>query len=187
MKEASSQSSRKQLKKVQFMLEGFIFIRIILISIIIFLVITNVVVHPSYIKGNSMYPTLKDGQIGVTSIIHRYIKKVSRFDIVVVNSQKENKKLAKRVIGLPNETIEYKDDKLYINGVIYEEVFLDVGYINDQTSGGQLLFTSDYGPITLKQDEYFLCGDNRRVSNDSRQLGPFKKSEIMSIGFFVLF
>lgn len=134
------------------------------------------------VVGNSMYPTLKNGEQGFSSIIHKNVEGLQRFDIVVVKTEKQY--LVKRVIGLPNETIEVKDEVLYIDGQFVNQPFLDQDYVKSFKT-----FTQDFGPITLGEDDYFLMGDNRPVSMDSRfsQYGPFHKDMIISKNIMILY
>lgn len=117
------------------------------------------VFYPIKIVGNSMFPTLKDGEIGICT----RISNISRFDIVVVNQ--DGKKIIKRVIGLPNETIEYKDNQLFIDGNL----------VKDTKKVG---FTKDF-KVKLGSDEYFCMGDNREHSLDSRKYGAYKRKQII--------
>ena len=91
--------------------------------------------------------------------------------------------LIKRVIGLPGETVEYRNNQLYINGEPVEEPFLDASY----TSTYPGTFTSDFKTEKLGEDEYFCMGDNRPHSSDSRYYGAFHKSDIVSKGVFVIY
>lgn len=122
------------------------------------------------VDGNSMYPTLHDGDRGFSFVITRNIQ-INRFDICVIDGNDIEYLLVKRVVGLPNETLEYKDNKLYIDGEYIKEDFLSDTY------------TEDF-KVTLGNDEYFCMGDNREHSNDSRHYGAFSKSEIKSTKFF---
>ena len=85
-----------------------------------------------------------------------------------------NEKLIKRVIGLPGETVEYKDGKLYIDGKV----------MKDEYSKST---TNDFDKVTLGKDEYFVLGDNRAVSIDSRRLGPINKKDILGKARLVIF
>lgn len=162
-------------------------LRIALIGVIIIFTMLHYVVKPLHIKGNSMYPAIESGDTGITSIINVSMGDIKRFDIVTVYSPNEDRNLTKRIIGLPNETIEYKNDSLYINGEYVSEDFLDQDYVSTQTNDGKTYFTKDFGPIKLKEDEYFICGDNRIISVDSRILGPFKEEDILSIYFYKIY
>ena len=97
---------------------------------------------------------------------------IDRFDIVVVKT--DNNRIIKRVIGLPGESVMYEDGKLYINGK----------YVEDSYS---LSETKDFENIVLKEDEYFVLGDNREVSKDSRMIGPVKKEQILGKTRLVIF
>ena len=110
-----------------------------------------------------------------------------RFDVVVVKHKEDDSLWVKRIIGLPNETVEYKDDKLYINGEYIEETFLNSDYIEEQTLGGIIPFTNDFGPIQLGEDEVFLVGDNRPISHDSRSVGAFKLDDLVSKSVYVYY
>lgn len=145
----------------------------ILISFVLILIIVNFIAIPVRVDGSSMYPNLKDGDFGFSGIFTKWFG-IDRFDVVVIDSNKSDNRLVKRIIGLPNETIKYKDNVLYVNGEVVEETFLD-----DSVS-------TDNFEITLGDDEYFVLGDNREVSRDSRYYGPFTSSEIMAKGVLTL-
>lgn len=136
--------------------------------------ISNFIFKPIQINGPSMEPTLHDGSF------HQTIRfsPIDRFDIVVATSSEQHT-VIKRVIGLPNETIEYKNDNLYVNNKKVNEPYLQ------PLKNKQRTFTTDtqnqsHFKVTLKDDEYYLLGDNRPVSKDSRTLGPFKSNQIIS-------
>ena len=158
---------------------------------------------PVRVDGHSMDPTLADSEYLL--VINKL--PIDRFDIVVA-SETENgktKDLVKRVIGLPGETIEYKNDVLYINGKETDEPYLkdyiqkfkedklqstysgkgfeENGELFRQMAQIAEAFTVDRdGSATftkkLLDDEYLLLGDDRIVSKDSRQVGAFKKEQI---------
>ena len=127
------------------------------------------------------------GEFGFSNIFATYTSEPERFDVVVVHYAPTDKLWVKRIIALPGETIEYKDDKLFINGQYVEESFLDAEYINSQTNNGSIRFTDDFGPFTLGENEYFLCGDNRQVSYDSRRVGTFNKEDIVCKYVYILY
>ena len=90
---------------------------------------------------------------------------IKRFDVVVVKNDADHDKIIKRVIGLPNENIIYRNNKLYINKELVET---NIVFKN----------TADF-EYTTKSNEYFVLGDNRPDSKDSRYLGPFSKKKIL--------
>ena len=115
-----------------------------------------------------MKSTLNNGDI---LILNKLDKSYKRFDIVVINY--ENSKLVKRIIGLPGESIEYKDNKLYINGEIIQDV--DVSRTTDFS------LKELYDIEKIPDNYYFVMGDNRGNSSDSRdyRIGLIKKSDIV--------
>ena len=122
-----------------------------------------------------MYPTLDDKDIMILNKIGYEVDGLERLDIVVVKYH--DKYLIKRVIGLPGDSIKYKDNKLYINDEYVEEPFL-----NDDVA------TWDFEMVgTVPEDSYFVMGDNRVVSMDSRDLGTFKKSRIIGKTNFTVY
>lgn len=151
-----------------------------------FLVFTYVV-KPINIEGSSMKPTIFDKDLAMVDAIGLKQNGVKRFDIVIVESERLNSNLIKRVIGLPGETIEFKNDQLYVNGNYTPEPFLDQTFMEtSKLETNKDYFTSDF-KITLMDDEYFVMGDNRLHSEDSRALGPFKRDDFMGKNGFVIF
>ena len=162
-------------------------LKTVVVTFITCFLISTFFLKPVMVQGSSMYPTIKDGSVGFSSIVTRNIRGIERFDIVVIRLDSKKEDLIKRVIGLPGETVEFKNDQLYINGELYDQDFLNSEYVEQEkkrTSSG--LFTSDFS-FTLGEDEYFCMGDNRIVSADSRLYGPFSSKKIKSVGILVLF
>lgn len=142
-----------------------------------------------------MSPTLNPNQIVLTT----NMSKISRGDVIVAKREEEKDLLVKRIIGLPGETVEYKNGVLYINNQetsepyikiysslfkkdeldnLFSKDFLLYSKINDSeyfTEGN----TSKNFKFVLEENEYFILGDFRIVSNDSRHFGPIKRSEII--------
>ena len=140
------------------------------IAIIIFIIIIRMyIITPVRVDGTSMHQTLNDGDI----LLLYKMAKYDRFDIVVLNEEYDDEIIIKRVIGLPGETIEIRDGEIYIDEVLMPE---DYGYCE----------TSDYDKVTLEDDEYFILGDNRLISKDSRYFGPVKKNDLMGEAVFRL-
>lgn len=167
-------------------IEEFIdLIKIFVVCFIIVYAITNWIVKPIKVEGSSMYPTLEDHAFGFTNVFAAKFLSIDRFDVVIVHNKERDEFWIKRVIGLPNDTIEYKNDVLYINQEPVEEPYLNQSYA--QNIKKESLFTEDFGPIQLKEDQYWLMGDNRVRSEDSRRHGPFQKNEIIGKDVFVFF
>ena len=141
-----------------------------LVIIVIVLLIRTFIITPVQVDGSSMDPTLQDNQI---LLLKKYQKNYKRFDIVVIDDGSE--RLIKRIIGLPGETIEVKDQKLYINGKYVKEEFE-----HDETDD----FTYE---AKIPENHYFVMGDNRDDSLDSRVFGAFSKDQILGVTSFSLF
>ena len=132
-----------------------------IIIIVVVVLIRTFLFSPSLVNGSSMENTLYDSEIVIVNKIG-LLSGIDRFDIVIVKVGDEL--LIKRVIALPNEKIECKDNVLYIND---EEIETPI----------EFEYTNDF-VHTTGDDEYFVMGDNRDVSQDSRILGAFNKQNI---------
>ena len=130
-------------------------------------------------------PTLHDGQSVFINVLASYTQEIERFDVVVAKNYETDSLWVKRVIALPNETVAYKNDCLYIDGKKVEESFLDMDYVEQRKkTGNSQLFTEDMEAKKLAEDEYLLVGDNRMDSLDSRfeSVGAFKREQIIANG-----
>ena len=146
-------------------------IRYLVFVIVVSWLIITFVTQRTEVQGSSMEPHLHNGEnIMVDKLSYRF-HDPERFDIIVFRYlYKKNTFYIKRVIGLPGETVQIADGVIYINGEPLEE---DYG-LEEITNPGRAL-----EPITLGEDEYFVLGDNRIQSYDSRQadVGPLKKAD----------
>lgn len=147
-----------------------------IIIVIVVALIRTFIITPVQVEGMSMYSTLDDKEI---LLLKKYDKSYDRFDVVVFNYN--NTKLIKRVVGLPGDTVEYKDNKLYINGKYIKEEFLKN---NQETYDFSL---EDLGYETLPNGYYFVMGDNRTNSTDSRVIGLVSAEDIEGTTNFVIF
>ena len=147
-------------------------------NIVFLIVLTAIIItrlfffSPIRVNGTSMYPTLQDKEFMILNKIS--LKQgINRFDIVVVQDN-NNKYIIKRVIGLPGESVMYKDNKLYINGKVVEDNY-------SKTT------TNDFDNVVLGENEYFVMGDNRTVSKDSRIIGPVNIKNIKGKTNLIIF
>lgn len=162
------------------------FLRMILVAFIILMLVFTFVLRKNTVVGSSMYPTLEDGEHVIVNVAASYLTDIERFDVVVVHSPDNKDLWVKRVIGLPGETISYQDGILYVDKKEIEEPFLDKNYAEQVVKQQQLkTFTQDMAPVTLKDNEYFLMGDNRNNSMDSRSVGPFTRDKIIAKGMLI--
>ena len=139
----------------------------IIITIVAVVLLKIFIISPITVSGESMKGTFNnDDWIVMEMVTPRF--SIKRFDIVVVKYTNP-KYIVKRVIALPGDTVEYKDNKLYINDEEMEESFLVAGVITD-----------DVSKTVIPEGHYYLVGDNRGASVDSRSpaYGPFAKKEI---------
>ena len=149
-----------------------------IIVVVVVILLRQFIVTPIQVVGTSMNPNLIDGELMLLNKITYRFNDIERFDIVVVDH--DDDPIIKRVIGLPGEKVEYKDNKLYINGEEIKENF--------KTNGD----TDDYNIIesshsTIPKNMYFVVGDNRINSADSRIIGLIDKDMILGKANFVLF
>lgn len=149
---------------------------IILIAVILF---KTYFYSPIVVNGDSMKNTLHDNDVMILDKISYRNNEIKRFDIVVIYLEEEHEYIIKRIIGLPGEKIEYKDNKLYVNGKYVKEEFEH--YKTEDFS------TKDIGFEEIPEDKYLVLGDNRVNSIDSRYLGYIKRSDIKGKTSLVLF
>jgi len=143
-----------------------------IIIIIIVLLIKKFIFTPVIVNGPSMMNTLHDKDVMILDKIGMKLNGIDRFDIVVI--QTKNNKIIKRVIGLPGETIEYKNNELYINNK----------KIKDTYGNG---ITYDFEKVKIPKDTYYVLGDNRNDSVDSRIIGVVSKEDILGHATFIIY
>lgn len=147
-----------------------------LLAVILFFLIRTFLFAPFIVDGESMAPTLHSGErLIVTKIVYLW-GSPQRGDIIVFHAT-QSRDYIKRVIGLPGETVEIRGDRLYINGEEVPEPYLDE--YRRKTHEAGLKLTEDYGPTVVPEDSYFVLGDNRRNSQDSRMIGMIRKDQIV--------
>jgi len=158
-------------------------LEVFLIALAIVLPIRYFVVQPFFVKGQSMEPSFYDQDYLIIDELSYRFRQPERGEVVVFRSPvAPSSYYIKRIIGLPNETVEMKDGQIIIytqghpEGEILKESYLP----KDLKSFGDI-------KITLKPDEYFVLGDNRNVSYDSRSWGPLQKKYVVGRVYLRLF
>lgn len=153
-----------------------------LIAFLIAYLIITYVGQRTVVDGNSMYPALEDGDNIIVEKLSYRFGDIERYDVIVFNYHDPFKNddvyYIKRVIGLPGETIMIKDGLVYLVDKEGNEVLLneDYGYYFD---GNKMQSYLSAIPIKIPENEYFVLGDNRNDSYDSRQIGTIHKKDIL--------
>ena len=144
-----------------------------IVILVVILLIKNYVVSPIIVNGDSMDPTLKDGDVMILNKMYS-TEDIERFDIVVIKY--DGRYIIKRIIGMPGDEVKIEDNTLYINGKIYVQDFLD----KDST-------TENFSLKEVPENHYFVLGDNREVSLDSRSFGPVNAEDIEGKAIYTIF
>lgn len=147
----------------------------IVAALVLALLLNRFVIQKVEVSKLSMYDTLESGDQLFVEKVSNYFSDPDRFDIVVFEapegSELDNGKYwIKRVIGIPGDKIQQKEDGIYINDNKLEEDYVDGSFGNPGIIEE---------PLILGEDEYFLMGDNREVSQDCRDVGPIPKDAMM--------
>lgn len=157
-------------------------IQSLLIAAAVFLVVYVFLFKPFEVKGESMYPNFHNNSYVLTSIIGLRFNSPKRGDVVVFKAPPDpEKQYIKRVVGLPGETIEVNKGRVLING----EILNESSYLSKsvQTSGGAFLKEGE--KVTVPPGNYFVMGDNRNFSSDSRDWGFVSSDKLTGYSFFV--
>ncbi|MBM7588127.1 signal peptidase I [Bacillus pakistanensis] len=159
--------------------EVFSWIKSIFFALMIAFICRQFLFAPVAVQGESMMPTFENNNRLVVS----KISEIDHFDVIVFRSPISEKNFIKRVIGLPDDTIEMNNDQLFINGKVYQESYLSQNRKIAEQAGMKKL-TGDFGPITVPKDNYFVMGDNRLNSTDSREFGSISNESVVGeVGF----
>ena len=157
----------------------------IVTAIVAAFLIRTFLFEPIRVDGNSMSDTLHDKELVFVTKPEYYIGSPSRLDVIICKYPgRHNQYFVKRLIALPGDTVEIRYDAaagtntLYVNGEVVDEPFLPP----ERTNSNNV-----YPLTTLDENEYFVMGDNRDDSNDSRSIGPISRDQIVGHVQFVFF
>jgi len=154
----------------------------LLLAAAVFLVIYVFLFRPFQVNGNSMHPNFFDKEYVLTNIIGLRLKDPKLGDVIVFKSPADpDKDYIKRVIGIPGDKVLIKDGKVYLNGRMLDES----SYLDPSINTHAGSFIKEDEEITATKDGYFVLGDNRPYSSDSREWGFVAKSDIIGESFFV--
>ncbi len=151
-------------------------IRFVLIAVFVVLPIRVFIAQPFIVSGSSMDPTFENGEYLIVDEISYRFDEPERGDVIIFKYPKDpSKYFIKRIIGLPGETVTISATRVHITTSkgeeLDEQIILDEAYLSHPTLGSSSL--------TLDADEYFVMGDNRPASSDSRIWGPLPRDHII--------
>ncbi len=157
------------------------FIEAIVFALAIFVVVYLFLFQPNQVKGSSMYPTFKDGEYILTDKISYKLGVPARGDVVVFVSPKNNNiDFIKRIIAVPGDTVKISGGKTYLNGELLDEA----EYLDPSVYTGAQAYLSENTEVVVPDGRYFVMGDNRPNSSDSRDFGPVTVDEFRGKVFF---
>ncbi|NGQ93911.1 signal peptidase I [Brevibacillus sp. SYP-B805] len=162
--------------------EAWEWIKALGIAIVLAVLIRSFLFAPFIVEGESMETTLHNAEKLVVNKAIYYLEKPKRGDIIVFHAEPK-KDYIKRVIGVGGDTIQVKDDVLYINGKRVDEPYLAQNREEAKAQGVPL--TEDFGPVTVPEGQLFVMGDNRLNSHDSRAIGPVSLDKVVGRSEFV--
>ena len=156
-------------------------LEVVVFAVAIFLFVYLLVMQPHKIKGASMEPNFPDGEYLLTDKITRRVREPARGDVVVFKAPGANgEEFIKRIIGLPAEKIAIDNGKIYINDKLLEESYIGS---NIRTAPG--IFLQNQPDVEVPLNHYFVLGDNRPSSSDSRTWGFISKEDITGRAWFI--
>src|ERR1035437_5263042 len=164
-----------------------------LIAAAVFLFIYALLFRPFEVKGDSMFPNFHDGEYVITNLIgfedlkfyHAHFGSIKLGDVVVFSAppatQNTDKDYIKRVIGVPYDTVSVKDGNVYLNGKLLDES----AYLKSDVKTYGAAFLKDGETVKVPQGQYFVMGDNRMYSSDSREWGFITRDEVVGGSLFL--
>jgi len=151
-------------------------VKMVVISLAIIIPVRYFLIQPFYVKGASMEPNFHENEYLMVDEISYRFSPPKRGDVIVFRYPKDPQEYyIKRLIGLPGETVEIKDGSVYIIDAAGSTSKVEENYLPSYVS--TVALASE--PVKLAADEYYMMGDNRNGSKDSRSFGPVKKSFVI--------
>ncbi|MFQ5816917.1 MAG: signal peptidase I [Terriglobia bacterium] len=157
-------------------LVSILWLRELLVAVVLALVIITFLYQPVKVEGTSMEPGLGDQErIFINKFIYHF-EPIARGDVIVFRYPRDpGKSFIKRVVGLPGETLEIRAGRVYINDVKLVEAYLT----------GESPQSLSFPPVTVPPDHYYVLGDHRSSSSDSRAWGPVHQRYIYGKAIFI--
>lgn len=156
-------------------------IEVVVFAIAIFLFIYLLVMQPHRIKGSSMEPNFHDGEYLLSDKITYRLREPERGDVIVFEAPGTNgDEFIKRIIGVPGDRVSVRNGKVYVNNTLLEE-----SYIPTELTTTAGAFLKEGGEVTVPTEYYFVLGDNRPFSSDSRAWGLVGKEKITGRAWFI--
>jgi signal peptidase I len=168
------------LKKIYFFLLDIA--QTLILAAAAFVVVYMFLFRPFEVKGESMFPNLHDSEYLITNVISQKIGNPQLGDVVVFKAPNEpDKDFIKRVIGVAGDTVSIREGDVYLNGELLDES----AYLKPEvkTYGGSFLREGD--EVSVPEGYFFVLGDNRSYSSDSREWGFVPKKNIIGSSFFI--
>lgn len=153
--------------------ESLSWIRVIFLTVLIVLASRHFLFEPVAVHGESMMPTFEDDD----KVMLMKIYTIENFDMIVFTAP-TGVNFIKRVVGVPGDRIYMKDDQLYVNDKAVDEPYLEKNLVMAEQQGFEKL-TEDFEEFTVPAESYYVLGDNRLNSMDSRVLGFISEDAIM--------
>jgi len=153
---------------------GYVLFCTLLWSMITFLALHRFVLSTVVVEGLSMAPTLKPGNCLLVNCWLPFFREYHRGDIVVVRDRARGELMVKRIVGMPSDSVQVREGRVYINDQLLTENYLP---FRTYTEPGR----TAYRAYKVAKDAYFVLGDNRPISDDSRFYGAVKRSDLMGL------
>lgn len=184
MYEVSEVNAKVKATEVLGSIGGFVysFIETVVVALVLAVVLYLFIMTPHEVVGNSMHPTYKNGEFLMANKITYKFSEPKRGDVVIFKYS-DTQDFIKRVIGLPGDKVMIKDGQIYVNdSQLSEGEYLASSVV---TNGGSYIHEGQ--TITVPDGQYFVCGDNRPNSSDSREFGPIEEGKIKGKAWVVYF